>query len=702
VNHEGRDATATKDTKIVMGLRELRVCRQAFVVFLVLLLPATSGAQETLGTPFTTGITDAATLTAAVDARIAHARRLLDAMLLVNGPRTAANTLTPYDDLSAELDTASATGRVFAAVDPVAAVRKAGEEASRAANALSDEIQLRPDVYEALRAIRLDGLDAKTRYYVERELRRFRLAGVDKPERTREEIRRLRDQLTAIMAEFQRNIREGGRTVVVTDRSQLAGLPQDFIDRHQPDASGAITLSTDNVDARPVMTFAASDDLRHRMYVETQNVAYPKNAAVLDRMLDVRARLAHALGYDNWAAYDTASRMAANVAGVSAFIDRVVQASAPGAAREYAELVARKRQDAPDAPFNAWDRQRYAELVRRTNYDFDSQSVRPYFAFDRVMRGVLDITSRIFDVTFRPVQVPVWDPSVVTYDMLDGERLLGRVYLDLHPRPAKDATGATTYTVRMGKEGQQVPESVLVASLSGGQPGDPGLMTHDEVRTLFHEFGHVVHRIVGGHQPWNGLSSVEMERDFAEAPSQMLEEWIWDPATLASFAHHYQTGEPIPAATVTQMRRASEFGKALDVRQQMVFARMSLDYHVRDPKTLDTTALGMEIQKQYMPYPQVDGTHRQVAFPHLANPGYASTYYTYMWSLVIAKDLFSAFDRTKLTAPGAAVRYRDTVLAAGSSKPAAQLVKDFLGRAFDFSAWERWLNEGAAVATPTR
>jgi thimet oligopeptidase len=318
-----------------------------------------------------------------------------------------------------------------------------------------------------------------------------------------------------------------------------------------------------------------------------------------------------------------------------------------------------------------------------------------------VLPGVLDISSRIFGVTFREARVPVWHPSVVAYDMLDGGTLLGRVYLDLHPRPNKDANGATTYTVRMGAEGQDVPEAVLVASLPGGEPGDPGLMTHDEVRTLFHEFGHVLHRVIGGHQPWHRLSSVNVERDFAEVPSQMLEEWTWDPATLATFARHYQTGEPIPAALVQQLRRANEFGKALDVRQQIAFAKMSLAFHDRDPQGLDTTLVTSEINDAYMPYPLPEATHRQAAFPPLGNPGYASTYYTYMWSLVIAKDMFSRFDPRNLIAPGAARRFRETVFAPGSSRPAAALVRDFLGRPFEFAAWEAWVSSSPA-ATPAR
>jgi thimet oligopeptidase len=274
-------------------------------------------------------------------------------------------------------------------------------------------------------------------------------------------------------------------------------------------------------------------------------------------------------------------------------------------------------------------------------------------------------------------------------------RLVGRVYLDLHPRPGKRATGASVATVSYGQRGRSVPEAVLAAALPGGAADDPGLMTHDEVRTLFHEFGHVVHRLVGGHQQWQKLSSLALERDFIEAPSQMLEEWIWDPRTLATFARHYQTDEPIPATLVRQMKRAGEFGQALEVRQQMVLARVALAYHDRDPRTVDTTALWKEIHNRYVPIPFVEGAARQASFPHLGQSGYGSAYYTYMWSLVIAKDLFSRFDGQDLTAPGAARRFREQVFAPGSSKPASALVKDFLGRPFSFDAWERWLNGGA-------
>jgi len=354
-------------------------------------------------------------------------------------------------------------------------------------------------------------------------------------------------------------------------------------------------------------------------------------------------------------------------------------------------LLKRKQQDVPGAAVvNAWESAYYSELVRKASYDFDSQAVRPYFAFDRVKQGLFDVTGRLFGVSYKPVKdVPVWDPSVEAYEMWQNNALVGRFYLDMHPR-ANKYNHAAQFGLRTGVAGRQIPEAALVCNLPGGRPGDPGLMTHDDMVTFFHEFGHLVHALLAGHHQWIGIGGNNTEQDFVEAPSQMLEEWTWDPATLATFARHHQTNEPIPATLVKQMRRASEFGKALGVRTQMVYAKLSLSIYDRDPTQVDTTTMVKELMTKYRPFPFVEGTHFQTSFGHL--DGYSAVYYTYMWSLVIAKDLFSQFDRANLLAAPVAYKYRDTILVPGGSKPAALLVRDFLGRPFDFKAWEDWLN----------
>lgn len=642
--------------------------------------------------PFFAGLSDVASFKPAMDARLAAAQQALDRLLAVKTPHTVENTLRLFDDLSMSVAAVGSPAGILATVHPDPVMRKAAEDVQERVRTFTSDLSLNRGVYEALAAIDARGADGETQYCLQNQLRAFRLAGVDKDEATRERLKQLQRDLGAAGVEFLRNIRENSRTIVVKSVAELDGLPADYIARHTPDANGAITVGTNDSDVRPLLTFAKNEDVRKRMLMEFTNIGYPANIAVLERMVTLRGEIARALGQPNWATADMLDRMSGSVGAVSDFIDRVVEASGRKAAREYDELLKRKKQDVPGATgINAWENTYYSELVRRASYDFDAQSVRPYFPYDRVKQGVLDVTSALYGVTYRPVKdVPVWYASVEAYEMLEGGSVIGRVYLDMHPRPNKQNNNAITSTVRVGVAGRQLPEVVMVAAYPGGQPGDPGLMTHDEVASFFHEFGHAVHAILSV-RPWFGTGRLT-ERDFVEAPSQMFEEWTWDPATLATFAKHYQTNEPIPAALVIRMRRANEFGQALGVRQQMLFAKLSLSLHDRDPKSVDSTALIRDLTNKYLPIPYVEGTHRQTAFTHLANRNYTSSYYTYMWSLVIAKDLFSKFDQKNLLAPGIAHKYRETVLAPGGSKPAADLARDFLGRPFNAKAWEEWLN----------
>jgi thimet oligopeptidase len=307
--------------------------------------------------------------------------------------------------------------------------------------------------------------------------------------------------------------------------------------------------------------------------------------------------------------------------------------------------------------------------------------VRTYFDFAKVRAGLLDVTGRLFGVRYQQVDVPVWHEEVTAYDVirLADEKTLGRIYLDLHPREGK-YKHAAQFDLAPGVAGKSVAEGVLVCNFSRK------LMEHDHVVTLFHEFGHLVHHILGGQGEWTRFAGVATEWDFVEAPSQMLEEWAWDPTILASFATN-EAGEPIPAELVAKMRDAEEFGKGYLTQTQTMYAAVSYWYHQDRPA--DLTATMVELQERYAPFPYIPETHFYAAFGHLG--GYSSAYYTYQWSLVIAKDLFSAFDPADLFDPEVAGRYRDKVLAPGGSKDAADLVEDFLGRPYSFDAYAAWL-----------
>ena len=358
--------------------------------------------------------------------------------------------------------------------------------------------------------------------------------------------------------------------------------------------------------------------------------------------------------------------------------------------RDYAQLLERARQENPAAALvHAWDSAFFQERVKAERYGFDSREARPYFEYGRVKDGVLALVGRIFGVSFlRVAEAPRWHEEVEVYDVLEGVRVLGRVYLDMHPRDGKYKHYAQ-FTLASGVEGKRLPQGVLVCNFP--RPGEtPALLEHGEVRTFLHELGHLMHHVLGGHTRFATQSGVATEWDFVEAPSQMLEEWVLDAEALGSFARHVETGAPIPAELVRRMRAADEYGKGLWVRQQMFYAALSLELHRRDPAGLDATRLVAELQEAYTPFRHVEGTYFQASFGHL--DGYSAIYYTYMWSLVIAKDLFGVFRQVGMNDPGPAARYRKAVLEPGGSRPAAELVQAFLGRPFSFDAFGAWLD----------
>ena len=647
--------------------------------------------------PFWSGRPGAAAFARIQADRIARAKKNIERMLAAAGSRTIQNTLQPYDDALLELDAAGSQCGLIEEVHPDSAVRASAEKSTQDVSGYGSELSLNRKVYDALAALDTTGLDAETVYYIKTSLRDFRLAGVDKDDSTRKQIQALREQLVKMGQNFDRNIREDHPTVVLDGVADLEGLPQDFIDGHKPGADGKVTLSVEYPDYFPIMTYAKREPVRRKMYMTYQNRAYPKNMAVLDSILDLRYRLARLIGFSNYADYDCADKMVGSAQNASDFIHKVVDATTDRLKVDFQTLLDRKRKDFPGATgIDWWDRFYWTSLIKKEHYNFDSQIFRPYFPYERVKQGVLDVTSRMFGLTYRQLKgAPVWDPSVECWEMFEDGKLVGRFYLDMHPRENK-YNHAAQFDVRTGVEGRQIPEAALICNLPGGA-GDPGLCELEDVNTFFHEFGHLLHTLFAGHHHWVGIGGIRTERDFVEAPSQMLEEWMRDPAVLQTFARHYQTGEAVPAKLVEQMRRADDFGnldpRAIDVRRQMVLADLALSIYNRPPSQVNTDSLNAQLTNRYTPYPYVPGTHFQCSFGHLY--GYGAGYYTYMWSLVIAKDMFSKFDHNNLLDPAIAKRYRDTVLAPGGSAPAAALVARFLGRPFSFEAYRLWLNQTA-------
>ncbi|HWT64509.1 MAG TPA: M3 family metallopeptidase, partial [Terracidiphilus sp.] len=344
------------------------------------------------------------------------------------------------------------------------------------------------------------------------------------------------------------------------------------------------------------------------------------------------------------------------------------------------------------------------EQFRRSAFDFDSQSVRPYFPYAQVEAGVLATAAKLFKIEFKPSEVPGWDPAVSVFEVHEAGRHVGRFYLDMHPREGKDKWFSAAPVVT-GVRGRYLPEAALICNFPGGKspqrhgpdaggpdtPDDPGLMQYSDVVTFFHEFGHLMHAILGGHTEWAGLSGFATEGDFIEVPSQTLEEFFRDETLLQSFAKHYQTGEILPTKLFQDLKRASAFGRADWVRAQLYYTTLSLDLHDQNPTGLDLDAVTRSLYQSLQPWAWLEGNRMYASFGHLT--GYSSNYYTYAFDKVIALDFFAQFDPADLLSGDAGARYRSLVLEQGGSKPGREMVRDFLGRDEDFAAFSRWLNE---------
>lgn len=635
------------------------------------------------------GKLDAATIEARIDRQLGRAEAAITQLLAVKEKRTVANTLAPFDDAIKNLDTAANQAQFMQGVHPDSAVRDRAQAMVRKVNAAQTALSLNQPVYRALAAVDASEADSATRYYINRQLLEFRLAGVDRDKATRNHIKKLNDEITKLGSTFQRNVQEDVRKITIKDRGELDGLPADFINRHAPANDGTITLTTEPPDVFPVLKFANSANLRRRMYLAYTSRAYPRNEQILAELLKKREELASLLGYAHWADFNAADKMLTNAEEISDFIAKMDSTTRATAAREYQMVLslARKRNPAL-TNISVADSSYWQEQVRRSDFDFDSQSVRPYFPYDRVQQGVLDIASRLFHVSIRPVNdASTWDASVTTWDVFDGERKLGRFYLDMHPRAGKDKW-FSMFPILDGKLGQQLPEAALVCNFPERKADDPGLMEYGDVIVFFHEFGHLMHWIFQGQQRWAGAWGM-MESDFVEAPSQMLEEWMHDPTVLETFARHYKTNQPIPLDTVRRMNRADAFGRGLWARGQLAFTAISFQLHnsAVSAQALDRTYHA--IWGRYLPYQALESDHRIASFGHLV--GYSSGYYTYLWDKVIAEDFFSQF-RGTLLGGDTAIRYRKIVLEGTGTMPANDLVRNFMGRPQEMNAFASWMN----------
>ncbi len=644
-------------------------------------MPASAaGILDTIG-PILADAPDAATIDAKCDVYVSEIERRQAELMGETGAATVDGTLAHYDELLALINAGMGEFTLYQQVMADQPRRDAGAACQVRLSALSSKISLSRPIYDRIAAVDAAGADEATTYYLGRVIGDFERAGVALDDAQRARVQELREEMAQIGTDFADNI-ANGRAVVKAAPEELAGLPEDFIAAHPVGADGMVEISTDTPDYQPVMTYADSDALRRRLSEVYNRRAYPENDELLRRLFTLRQELAEILGRPNYAALILEDKMVNTPAKVEQLLSDMAEAARPAAERDYAKNMQVLRELRPGAEtINFWETAWLAPKVQQRFYDYDPLQARQYFAYDNVRDGILQLTQDLFGVEIRPWDTPVWNADVEAYEMLDGGKVIGRFYFDSHPRPGK-YTHANMIPLSPGVEGVAPPVGALVMNMPKGDHST-GLMEHRDVETFLHEFGHMLHGMFGGTQRWFGQSGVATEWDFVEAPSQMLENWVYDYDTLARFAVN-KDGQTIPRELVEKMNRARYFNLGMGDMTQLGYSNISLQFH-QNPVPANLGAAAREWRDAYAVVPAPDWVEMQDAFGHL--DGYSAIYYTYRWSKVIADDLFTRFEAQGLRNPQTAADYRRKVLEAGGTRPAAELVQDFLGRDISLDAY---------------
>ena len=390
----------------------------------------------------------------------------------VQGDKTVASVLTPLNQLWMTIDYGVNRAGLFGAVHPDQAVRDAADTCEQEYRKLVTTISLSRPLYDAVSVVDVSKEDEVTQRYFKHVLRDFRRSGVNKDAATRDQVRKLTDELVQIGQTFGKNIRSSVRSIEVDSAEALAGLPQDYIESHKPGANGKITLTTNYPDYIPFMTYAKNDAVRLKLYKEFRKRGYPDNGPVLDSLLGKRYELATLLGYKNWAHYITEDKMIKTETAAKDFIEKISGLSQKRAAEDYGHLLARLQKELPEAKtVGDWQKSYVENLVKKEEYNLDSQAVRKYLTYNKVRQGIFDITGKMFGITYVPVpDANTWHESVETYEMVDTATnvALGRFHLDMHPRDNK-YKHAAAFPIQSGVEGVQIPMASLVCNFPKGR-----------------------------------------------------------------------------------------------------------------------------------------------------------------------------------------------------------------------------------------
>ena len=573
-----------------------------------------------------------------------------------------------------------------------ARVRKYSIEADNIIGKFHIQLASNKTLYKAAKHIYANKaeLDDDTVTYLEYLLREYKRVGMELDSRTFNAVKQLNEELLLLCTEYSTNINESDVRILLK-RSDLKGMSDLFIeglDTEQVDGQSLYIISAKYPHVYPILENADLEDTRRRVLqmVESQCI---QNVEILFTIIKKRQEVAELLGYESWAAYILEVNMARNVDTVNSFLLDLVEKLRPLRNAELEEMMASKH-----GVIEQYDWRYYLEKHKQKKFKIDAEDIREYFPLDHVLQCMLSYFQELLELRFEQVHGgSTWHPDCTEWVVYDATNRtsespeLGRFYLDLFPRPNK-FNHAACFPLKYATIQEPIAICAMLCNFSSKKGDIPSLLTHYEVETLYHEFGHVMHNICSRPR-FIEFSGTQTEKDFVEAPSQMLENWCWEKTTIRELSKHYKTGECMPDNMINQLVGSRHVGSGIQNSRQLTFAIIDMLLHTKNLESADSMErLVNSVTEEVMGIPNVNDSHRIAIFGHIAG-GYDAQYYGYMWSLVYASDMYATLQEYIQEGKPAGRIYRDIVLAPGGSKDPTKLVNEFLGREPDTDAFLR-------------
>ena len=624
----------------------------------------------------------------ATDVSINEARESLAKLYTIpKEKRTFDNTMLELDNIYNKAGNVYGCVYLMNSTHPDDAARNMAQECNAEFAKFFNEISLDENLYRAVKdysetaeAKSLTGYKAR---FTQKTVEDFERNGFALPKEKRDELKAINDKLSDLSILFQKNIAEVSDYLIVNE-TEIDGLQEDYKNaRRQEDGTYKIDLTYPSY--IPFMKFSNSESARKELYTLYNNRASAKNPEVLIKVLILRQQLAEILGYKTYAEYRTGDRMAKTPQNVWDFENNLIDKLKEKAQMDYDELLSVKRTKLENDTINViqpWESGYYNNILLKEKYELDQNLVKEYFETNNVIDGLFQITQNLFGVEYEEIKdASVWHKDVRLFNVKQDGKVISRFYIDLYPRPNKYSHAACFPMIgsKETENGPQLPTATLVCNFPAPTADMPSLLPHGDVETFFHEFGHVLHSVLTKTK-LSSQSGTSVARDFVEAPSQIFENWTWNYESLKLFAKHYKTGEVLPKELFDKMFAAKNVGSGLAFTQQVYYGILDFTLHDKyDPTSSQPVVEVMkELQNKITLYPYLEGTQMFAAFGHLM--GYAAGYYSYLWALVYADDMFSVFDKNGLMDKTTGLKYRDIILANGSSRDELEMVVEFLGR----------------------